>query len=124
MCSARLTFVDLDTGESITLGDGELITAENRITFTIEQLTDNRHYRVAINASNVAGSITSYATLSKDTLGGGNYWTLGLLQYLDCCYLKMQFCSTLSLVCMQLELLEFIKVDKLIQEMLTTGQQS
>ena len=71
MCSARLTFVDLDTGENIIMGDGELTTAENRITFNTEQLIDNRHYRVAINASSVAGSFTSLAILSKDTLWGG-----------------------------------------------------
>ena len=66
MCNAILTFEDLDTGEIITLGDGELTIRENTITFTTEQLTDNRHCNVSVNAFNVAGSFTSYTTLSKD----------------------------------------------------------
>ena len=74
MCNAGLTFEEIDTGESITLGDGELTIAGNNITFTTEQLTDNRNYSVGVNASSVAGSFTSYTTLSKVSwVGGGDY---------------------------------------------------
>ena len=65
MCSGELMFVDLDTGEIITLGDGELTTAGNNITFNAEQLSVNRRYNVTIRASNKAGSTTSYVTISK-----------------------------------------------------------
>ena len=65
MCSSELTLVDLDTGEIITLGDEELTTEENNITFTTEQLRVNRCYNVTIGASNSAGSTTSYVTISK-----------------------------------------------------------
>ena len=57
--------MDLDTGEIITLGDEELTTQENNITFTTEQLRVNRRYNVAVRASNSAGSTTSYATISE-----------------------------------------------------------
>ena len=65
MCSSELTFMDLDTGEIITLREGELTIADNNITFTFEQLSVNRHYNVTIRASNSAGSTTSYATISE-----------------------------------------------------------
>ena len=66
MCSGELVFVDLDTGEIITLGYGELTIAGNNITFiTTEQLRDNRRYNVTVRASNSAGSTTSYVTISK-----------------------------------------------------------
>ena len=58
-------FVDLDTGEIITLGDRELTIAGNNITFSAEQLSVNRHYNVTIRASNSAGSTTSYVTISE-----------------------------------------------------------
>ena len=65
MCSSELTFMDLDTGEIITLGDGELTIVENNITFTTEQLSVNRHYNVTVRASNKAGSTNSYVALSE-----------------------------------------------------------
>ena len=65
MCSSELTFVNLDTGEIITLGDEELISAGNNITFRTEQLSVNRHYNVTVRASNSAGSTTSYVTISE-----------------------------------------------------------
>ena len=66
MCSSELILMDLDTEEIITLGDGDLTTAENNITFiTTEQLSVNRHYNVTVRASNSAGSTTSYVTISK-----------------------------------------------------------
>ena len=57
--------MDLDTGEIITLGDEELTTAGNNITFTTKQLRDNRRYNVTVRASNSAGSTTSYVTISE-----------------------------------------------------------
>ena len=58
-------FVDLDTGEIITLGDGELTIAGNNITFNAEQLSANRLYNVTVIASNKAGLTTSYVTISE-----------------------------------------------------------
>ena len=57
--------MDLDTGEIITLGAGELTIADNNITFTAEQLRVNRLYNVTVRASNSAGSATSYVTISE-----------------------------------------------------------
>ena len=65
MCSSELTFMDLDTGEIITLREGELTIVENNITFTAEQLRVNRLYNVTVRASNKAGSTTSYVTISE-----------------------------------------------------------
>ena len=56
MCNSELTLVDLDTGEIITL---------EGTTFTTENVTVNRHYNVTVNASNSAGSTTSYVTISE-----------------------------------------------------------
>ena len=66
MCSGELIIVDLDTGEIITLGDGELTIAENNITFTNEQLKVNHRYNVTVRASNSAGSTTSYIAISDE----------------------------------------------------------
>ena len=60
MCRAELTFVDVDTGETITLGDTEnLAVTESNITFDSQQLTSNRRYRVVVSASNIGGQATS-----------------------------------------------------------------
>ena len=56
VCSSVLTFVDLDTGEIITL---------EGITFTTQEVKVNRHYNVTVNASNSVGSTTSYVTISE-----------------------------------------------------------
>ena len=66
MCSGELMFVDLDTGEIITLGDRESTIAENNIIFTNEQLRDNHLYNVTVRASNSAGSTTSYIAISDE----------------------------------------------------------
>ena len=58
-------FVDLDTGEIINLGDGELNLAGNIITFTTEQLRVNRRYNITVRASNSARSATSYVAISE-----------------------------------------------------------
>ncbi len=65
MCTAVLTFVDLDAGDIITLGTTDVTLEENNITFTAESglLTTNRHYDVTVTAANIAGSATSYITI-------------------------------------------------------------
>ena len=64
MCSGELKLMDLDTGKITTLGDEELTIAENNI-ITTEQLRVNRHYNITVNASNSAGSATSYVAISE-----------------------------------------------------------
>ena len=65
MCHAKLTF-EADTGqEIIVLGDSDLIITKTNITFTIQRLRENRHYNVTVTASNIAGSATSQAGISK-----------------------------------------------------------
>ena len=59
VCSAELTFMDVDTGETIALGDSDLtIQTEINITFTTQQLGENHRYNVTVTASNAAGSVT------------------------------------------------------------------
>ena len=65
VCSAELTFVDVDTRETITLGNTDLTVAETNITFTAEQLRMNRHYNITVIAFNVAGTATSRNNISK-----------------------------------------------------------
>lgn len=66
MCSGELTFMDLDTGESVKLGNTDLtIAGNNSITFTTERLTPNHRYNVTIRAANIAGSATSNITISE-----------------------------------------------------------
>ncbi len=61
MCHTELIFVDVYTGEIITLGNSLLTIVENNITFTTEQLRENRHYNATIIASNA----TSQTRISK-----------------------------------------------------------
>ncbi len=65
MCTVDLMFVDLDTGESITLGDTDLTVEGNNVTFTTELLTTNRRFNVTANATNIAGSSVSHTTMSE-----------------------------------------------------------
>ncbi len=65
MCRAQLTFMDVDTGETITLEETDLTIAETNITFTTQQLRGNRCYTVTVTASNAAGSATSETMISK-----------------------------------------------------------
>lgn len=80
VCTAVLTFVDLDTGDTITLGTTDLTLEENNITFTAESglLTTNRHYDVTVTATNIAGSATSYITIGTHgvtgAVGCGGEW--------------------------------------------------
>ena len=48
MCSIGLTFVDVDTGETVLPGVSDLST---NITITTQELTENRRYNVTILAS-------------------------------------------------------------------------
>ncbi len=65
MCSAELTFANVDTGEIIILEDTELTITVTNITFTNLQLRTNHRYDVTVTASNVAGSATSQTMISK-----------------------------------------------------------
>ena len=59
--------MNLDTEVIITLRDGDLIIAVDNITFkiTTTELRINQLYNVTVNASNSAGSTTSYVTISE-----------------------------------------------------------
>ncbi len=59
MCHAELIFVDVVTGETITLGGTELTIAETTITFTAQQLRESRRYSIIVTASNFHGQATS-----------------------------------------------------------------
>jgi hypothetical protein len=65
VCSGELTFIDVDTGETITLGDSDLMITENNITFTTQQLRENRHYNVTVTAFNTDCSTTFLVSISK-----------------------------------------------------------
>ena len=65
VCSGELAFFDIDTGETITLGDTELTITETNITFTTQQVRENRRYNVTVMASNAAGSVMFIAAISK-----------------------------------------------------------
>ena len=74
MCRAELTFEDVDTREIITLEGNDLTITETNITFTTQQLRENRHYNVTVAASNTAGSATSQAGISKLLLFRGIWY--------------------------------------------------
>ena len=63
MCRAELTSLDVDTGETIIIRDLDLIIEETNITFTSQQLTENRRYNVTITASNIVGQTTTSVTM-------------------------------------------------------------
>ena len=76
MCTSELEFVDLDTEAFILLfgdmewsntTDANLTIEWSKITFTTEHLSANHLYNVTITATNVAGSATSYITISEFT---------------------------------------------------------
>ena len=56
--------MDLDT-EKIKEENGFMVVDDN-IFFTSDQLELNRHYNIMITASNIVGSSTSYAQISKN----------------------------------------------------------
>ena len=68
MCRGELAFVDIDAGETITLGESDLILSVNNISFTIQQVRENRHYSVTVIASNAAGYAVSQIGISKSVL--------------------------------------------------------
>ena len=62
MCTAGLISEDLDIGATTMLVN---TIGMNRINFTSEQLTTNRRYAIAIQASNIIGSATSNTAISE-----------------------------------------------------------
>lgn len=61
-----MTFFDLDSSESITLGDSDLmVTDSNNISFTSEQVPAHRYYNLTAKAINVAGTFASYFIISE-----------------------------------------------------------
>jgi hypothetical protein len=54
--------MDVDTRETFTLGGTDLTIAVANITFTARE---NHHYEVTVEATNIAGSATSEATISE-----------------------------------------------------------
>ena len=65
MCDAELKFVDVDTGETTTLEDTDVTVTETGITFSTQQLTENRHYNVTVTVSNVRGLAQATFPLSE-----------------------------------------------------------
>ncbi len=63
-CSGEIVFVDVDTGETITLDNTDLTITETNITFTNQHLKQNRHYNVTVTASNSRGQAVSYTRIS------------------------------------------------------------
>ena len=55
--------MDTDTGEIIILSDADLTFTETNISFSTEQLRENRQYNVTITASNSHGQTLSPAGL-------------------------------------------------------------
>ena len=62
ICTGELTFMDVDTGEAVTLRGTDLTIEFNVITLTVHQ---NHHYNTTVIASNIAGSATSWTRISK-----------------------------------------------------------
>ena len=60
----ELTFMDADTGETVTLGGNALKLHETSITFSTLPLRENRHYNVTITASNADCSALSDTQIS------------------------------------------------------------
>ena len=69
----ELSFVDFDTGDSVTLGNANITINENIATFISEQLMTNRRYNIAILASNIDGLSNASTTISE-------YWINGYVQ--------------------------------------------
>ena len=65
VCRGELAFVDIDAGETITLGESDLILSVNYIAFSIQQVRENRHYSVTVTASNAGGLAVSQIGISK-----------------------------------------------------------
>ena len=65
VCDAELTFVDVDTEETIALGDTDLTIAETSITFDSQRLPSNRQYRVEASAYNIGDHAMSEDMISK-----------------------------------------------------------
>ena len=61
MCRASLTCVNLDDDSegNITLGGAKLTISGSNITFTTQQLRQNRRYAIIVTASNIRGKMTA-----------------------------------------------------------------
>ena len=57
--------MDVNTGESITLENVDLTIKATSITFTAQNLRENRRYDVTVIASNVHGQAISQVMISK-----------------------------------------------------------
>ncbi len=64
VCNGEVSFMDVNTGKTITLNDTDLTIAETNITFTTQQLGENRRYNVTVTASNSCGQAISYTMIS------------------------------------------------------------
>ena len=66
MCAnfTELLFVDLDTGDIVTLTIENLAISGSNITFSSDELTHNRQYIVDVRATNAAGTATSNYRIS------------------------------------------------------------
>ena len=56
MCSVEITFIDINTDESITLLNSDLTIMLTNVSFTSEKLRLNRKYRIMVKTSNINGS--------------------------------------------------------------------
>ena len=63
MCHGELIFMNKET--ITTLGNTDLTITDTNITFTTQQLRENRHYNVTVTASNIRGQTASYIIISK-----------------------------------------------------------
>ena len=68
MCSVKVTVLDLDTGETMTLAGNADFSIMGIITITPGLLAVNRHYNVTVEAMNAVGSANTYAALSEWSL--------------------------------------------------------
>ena len=62
VCHAMLTLVDIDTRETIILGDTDLMIVETNITFTTFL---NRRYNVTVESHNNNDLAVSYTRICK-----------------------------------------------------------
>ena len=60
MCTAEVTFVDLNTGSTTVLRNVSI--AYNEITFTTQHLINHHSYNVTVIATNIAGPNTSHTS--------------------------------------------------------------
>ena len=64
MCQVELMFLDMDTGNNLTLSEEDLAITVTNISFNSQLLTSNRQYSLRVSASNVAGQAVSNEVIS------------------------------------------------------------